>query len=142
MPASDRRLSVEKVSVIKREERPSRRRLQRRSQTLEQTSTALSLRGHGTNPGSFCRVAYKLIFFQAEQNHAHLRQQFLHGSGHLKSIHLRHLEVKNNQIRLQLLGFLDGILAVRALATDLQIGTVFDHLADGLPHTGVSIDDK
>jgi hypothetical protein len=75
------------------------RRLQCRSQALEKTSTALSLRGHGTNRSSFRRTAHKLIFFQAEQNQAHLGQQILDRSRHLQSIHLGHCEIENNQNR-------------------------------------------
>jgi ferritin-like protein len=70
---------------------------------LEQALSTLSLRSHGADPGSFCRLAHKLVFFKAEQNQARLRQHLLYDSRHLKSIHLGQGEAENHQIGFQLL---------------------------------------
>jgi len=46
-------------------------------------------------------------------------------------------EIENNQIGFQLLRFPDSVLAVRALSTDLKVGTAFDNLTDSSSHSGV-----
>src|SRR5260370_4472586 len=102
----------------------------------------LASRPRRLSQSSFCRIAHKLIFFQAEQNRRTLGSSFLMARATCNPFIFGICEIENNQIGFQRLRFPDSVLAVRAFSTDLQVGTVFDHLTNSSSHPGVSIDDK
>ena len=56
----------------------------------------------------------------------------LQGRDHAEAIHLRHLNIEKDEVRLFLLDQRDGRLAVAALGHDLQVGFIFQHSAQAL----------
>ena len=77
-----------------------------------------------------------------KENYFHARQSALENYGCFRTGHNGHGQIEQNQIGLELLGFLDGLHAVRGLATDVIGSTALYVGLKQIANVGIIVADE